>query len=174
MVSSPSTKNPRPSARTASERKAMFGKFSTSRKSAERTWLSRFGSLVLIEDASIVTVTDERAGSWSVTIVPLNRSKRPRTLLTTRWRTTKETSEWAGSMSHVPATRPGIWTAVLSVICIASFVCLIVRWLVGVTDPGGLIGEATILEGMAADEPLSANEEAVWRALMRIVQVLPR
>src|ERR1700687_4854535 len=27
---------------------------------------------------------------------------------------------------------------------------------------------------MAADEPLSANEEAVWRALMRIVKVLPR
>jgi DNA-binding MarR family transcriptional regulator len=27
---------------------------------------------------------------------------------------------------------------------------------------------------MATDEPLSANEEAVWRALMRIVKVLPR
>jgi len=27
---------------------------------------------------------------------------------------------------------------------------------------------------MTADEPLSANEEAVWRALMRIVKVLPR
>jgi DNA-binding MarR family transcriptional regulator len=27
---------------------------------------------------------------------------------------------------------------------------------------------------MAADEPLSANEEAVWRALMRILKVLPR
>jgi DNA-binding MarR family transcriptional regulator len=27
---------------------------------------------------------------------------------------------------------------------------------------------------MAADEPLSASEEAVWRALMRIVKVLPR
>src|SRR5471030_2699031 len=27
---------------------------------------------------------------------------------------------------------------------------------------------------MAADEPLSANEEVVWRALMRIVKVLPR
>ena len=27
---------------------------------------------------------------------------------------------------------------------------------------------------MAADEPLSASEEAVWRALMRIVKILPR
>src|SRR5476649_2079889 len=27
---------------------------------------------------------------------------------------------------------------------------------------------------MAADEPLSTNEEVVWRALMRIVKVLPR
>jgi len=27
---------------------------------------------------------------------------------------------------------------------------------------------------MTADKPLSANEEAVWRALMRIVKVLPR
>jgi DNA-binding MarR family transcriptional regulator len=27
---------------------------------------------------------------------------------------------------------------------------------------------------MAADAPLSANEEAVWRAVMRIVKVLPR
>jgi len=38
----------------------------------------------------------------------------------------------------------------------------------------GLIGEASIFNGMAADEPLSANEEAVWRAIMRIVKVLPR
>jgi DNA-binding MarR family transcriptional regulator len=37
-----------------------------------------------------------------------------------------------------------------------------------------LLGGASILEGMAADEPLSASEEAVWRALMRIVKVLPR
>src|ERR1700730_1901846 len=43
-----------------------------------------------------------------------------------------------------------------------------------VTDRRGLIGEASILERMAGDEPLSANEEAAWRALMRIVKVLPR
>ncbi len=30
------------------------------------------------------------------------------------------------------------------------------------------------LEAIATDEPLSATEEAVWRALMRIVKVLPR
>src|SRR4029077_5336585 len=37
-----------------------------------------------------------------------------------------------------------------------------------------MLGKANILEGMVADEPLSANEEAVWRALMRIVKVIPR
>jgi DNA-binding MarR family transcriptional regulator len=37
-----------------------------------------------------------------------------------------------------------------------------------------LLGEASILGGIATDEPLSATEEAVWRALMRIVKVLPR
>ena len=31
-----------------------------------------------------------------------------------------------------------------------------------------------ILEGMATVQPLSATEEAAWRALMRIVKVLPR
>jgi DNA-binding MarR family transcriptional regulator len=30
------------------------------------------------------------------------------------------------------------------------------------------------LKAIATDEPLSATEEAVWRALMRIVKVLPR
>jgi DNA-binding MarR family transcriptional regulator len=31
-----------------------------------------------------------------------------------------------------------------------------------------------ILEGMATFEPLSPNEEALWRAVMRIVKVIPR
>jgi DNA-binding MarR family transcriptional regulator len=31
-----------------------------------------------------------------------------------------------------------------------------------------------ILEGMAAVEPLSPSEEALWRAVMRIVKVIPR
>ena len=31
----------------------------------------------------------------------------PRTFDTIRWRTVKETSEWAGSMAQVPAVRPG-------------------------------------------------------------------
>jgi DNA-binding MarR family transcriptional regulator len=43
-----------------------------------------------------------------------------------------------------------------------------------IPTPRGWLSEANILEGMAADKPLSANEEAVWRALMRIVKVLPR
>jgi DNA-binding MarR family transcriptional regulator len=37
-----------------------------------------------------------------------------------------------------------------------------------------LLGEETNLGRIATDEPLSASEEAVWRALMRIVKVLPR
>jgi DNA-binding MarR family transcriptional regulator len=37
-----------------------------------------------------------------------------------------------------------------------------------------LLGDASILGNIATDEPLSASEEAAWRALMRIVKVLPR
>ena len=37
-----------------------------------------------------------------------------------------------------------------------------------------MLGDASILGGIVTDEPLSATEEAVWRALMRIVKVLPR
>jgi DNA-binding MarR family transcriptional regulator len=38
----------------------------------------------------------------------------------------------------------------------------------------GLRGSASTLGRIATDEPLSATEEVVWRALMRIVKVLPR
>jgi DNA-binding MarR family transcriptional regulator len=38
-----------------------------------------------------------------------------------------------------------------------------------------LLGEAKyLLEGMATAEPLSPTEEALWRAVMRIVKVVPR
>jgi DNA-binding MarR family transcriptional regulator len=36
------------------------------------------------------------------------------------------------------------------------------------------LAKQVILSGIATDEPLSASEEAAWRALMRIVKVLPR
>ena len=36
------------------------------------------------------------------------------------------------------------------------------------------MAKQVILEGVKPVEPLSSNEEAVWRALMRIVKVLPR
>ena len=37
-----------------------------------------------------------------------------------------------------------------------------------------MLVQASILGRIATDEPLSASEEAVWRALMRIVKILPR
>jgi DNA-binding MarR family transcriptional regulator len=37
-----------------------------------------------------------------------------------------------------------------------------------------LLGDASILERIATDAPLSTSEETVWRALMRIVKILPR
>jgi DNA-binding MarR family transcriptional regulator len=37
-----------------------------------------------------------------------------------------------------------------------------------------MLGDASTLRRIATDEPLSATEEVMWRALMRIVKVLPR
>jgi hypothetical protein len=88
---------------------------------AERTWLSRFGWLCdrrMRQSSRSPTI--ERA------LVGNDRSaelvKRSRTSLTTKWRTLRETSERAESISDVPATRLGIWTKTLSVMCISSFV----------------------------------------------------
>ena len=41
-------------------------------------------------------------------------------------------------------------------------------------ETGGVLSDASRLRRIATDEPLSASEEVVWRALMRIVKVLPR
>ena len=46
--------------------------------------------------------TLESSGSSPVTNVPENSVNLPFTLLTIRWRTLKPTSEWVGSMVHVP------------------------------------------------------------------------
>jgi DNA-binding MarR family transcriptional regulator len=37
-----------------------------------------------------------------------------------------------------------------------------------------MLVRASILQPIAADKPLSESEEAIWRALMRIVKVIPR
>jgi len=74
-----------------------------SRKSALFTWLSRSVCPVLREVRSILAVTLDSSGSGAVTITPSNASKRPRTLLTIMCRTTNATSEWTGSIVHVPA-----------------------------------------------------------------------
>src|SRR5579862_2585146 len=93
IVRSPSTKYRPVSSRTAVDANVMFGKCSASRKSAERTCLSRTGRCVFTEAASMDTLADVRARSSSVTTVPLKASKRPCTLLTTRCPTTKPTSK---------------------------------------------------------------------------------
>ena len=77
-VRSPVTSRPLPPCSTLVLRKVIGPLFSTSKKSPERRWASRFSSRVLIEFRSMVAV----AAGWSpVTIWPSNCSKRPRTLL---------------------------------------------------------------------------------------------
>ena len=82
----------------------MVGYVSTSKKSAERRWPSRCSWFVVIELRSTSRSTEDSSGFSAVTMLPENSANRPRTFVTTRWRTTKPTSEWAGSMSQVPAT----------------------------------------------------------------------
>ena len=103
MVSSPSSNRSPSSTRTAFEAKVQVGWLATSKKSAERMWLSRCSLLVSMDVASIVAETLEPVTSSPVTICPVNEPKRPRTLLTIMCRTLKETSECTGSMSQVPA-----------------------------------------------------------------------
>jgi hypothetical protein len=71
---------------------------------AEHHGVVSAGNRSVVADTEVLTV--DLGGGAEAT--PSNRSKRPRTSLTTMWRTTKDTSEWIGSMSHVPGrlTRP--------------------------------------------------------------------
>ena len=82
----------------------MVGCFSTCRKSSLRTWLSRSPWLVVIDEASMTAWTVDCSGSAPVVNVPSTFSNLPRTLLTIMCRTLKPTSEWMGSIAHVPAT----------------------------------------------------------------------
>ena len=76
-----------------------------SKKSADRRWASRCSLWVVIEALSIRTVDRGLRRIAPGAISPENSVNRPRTLLI-RWRTLKPTSECAGSMVQVPATRP--------------------------------------------------------------------
>jgi hypothetical protein len=60
--------------------------------------------LVVIESSSTLMSTEDSSGFSAVTMVPLKLANRPRTFVTTKWRTTKPTSLCVGSMSQVPAT----------------------------------------------------------------------
>jgi hypothetical protein len=51
----------------------------------------------------MVADAEDSSGSGAVTIWASNLVKRPRTLLTMRWRATNPIVECTGSRSHVPA-----------------------------------------------------------------------
>ena len=100
IVSSPITRSrppPRPSTRVLRNRST--GKFSTSKKSAERRWLSRWAVPVSMLAASIATSTHDLARSPSSSwIAPVYFRNRPRTFEDTMWRIEKPAVEWVGSM----------------------------------------------------------------------------
>jgi hypothetical protein len=71
--------------------KVITGWRSTSKKSAERRWLSRMSLPVLTDDITICAVTEHADGSGPVTICPLTSPNIPRTRLI-RCRTAKPTT----------------------------------------------------------------------------------
>ena len=81
----------------------MAGWVAASKKFSDRRSLSRISLPVSTEDRSTVAAAEESSGFGAVTMCPSNEVKRPRTLLTMRWRATKPMVEWTGSRSHVPA-----------------------------------------------------------------------
>src|SRR3954464_15848504 len=78
--------------------------------------------------AASTSATTEDSSTFSATVmVPVTLAKRPLTLLTIMWRTTKPTSECEGSIVQVPVVRPG---RVVTVLVLMSLL-----WLVGVCGP---------------------------------------
>jgi len=75
----------------------MTGLVSTSKKSAERRWLSRASTPVSIDAVRMVTEAVEAARSSATVIVPSNSRKVPRTLAIPAWRVMKPISVWVGS-----------------------------------------------------------------------------
>jgi hypothetical protein len=79
MVRSPSTRKSPASTRAPVERNSIVGWFSTSKKSAERRWLSRPSSLVSTEATSTLATTVASSGFSGATSVALFMPKVPRT-----------------------------------------------------------------------------------------------
>src|SRR5688572_11283350 len=105
MVRSPTrTKRLRPCGTTPVERKAIVGKLSMSRKSAERRWPSRWGSPVSMLAAPISALTDEEPRlASSRAMVPATFAKRPLTVENIMCLTASSTTEWEGSIAQVVA-----------------------------------------------------------------------
>src|SRR5438552_10278405 len=106
----------------------MFGYFSTSRKSPERRWSSRFGSLVSSEAASMSTSTDEFVGLFSSRLsFTSNLLNRPLTVVIIICFAENCTAEWAGSSAQMG------WTVVVPVvglvIGVAICLCLLLLFL---------------------------------------------
>jgi hypothetical protein len=89
----------------------MTGLVSTSKKSLERRWSSRCFVPVSTDESWMVASARESAALSATTSEPSNSRNTPRTLLI-RCRTVKEISEWVGSMTQVPGSRPVLVSAV--------------------------------------------------------------
>ena len=77
----------------------MVGKFSTSRKSALRTWASRPSSRELNEAAAMVALTTEAVGSSAMTTVPSTWVNSPFTFDRPKCFTAKPAWVWLRSMT---------------------------------------------------------------------------
>src|SRR5829696_5991277 len=103
IVSSPSTVPEAPRHETADDRYLASGCVSTSKRSAERRWSSRWRSPDETDAMSIVTSSRESSGRSTTVTSPVTPVKRPRTLVSMKWRPTKATSACPGSIAHRPA-----------------------------------------------------------------------
>ena len=88
-----------------------------SRMSADRTWASRSALRVSIEASRTSAVAVEVSIRSPIWTAPVKSVKEPRTLVI-RCRMTNVTSEWAGSMFHVPVVRP---SSVAVTVMVSSF-----------------------------------------------------
>ena len=94
--------SPSPPGSTDVVRNEIAGNRWTSRKSADTRCPLRPASPVSIEAALISTSTRESSGRSPMTSSALQSVNRPRTFVTTRWRATNSTVEWAVSMVQGP------------------------------------------------------------------------
>src|SRR5216684_2797024 len=118
MVKSPVIRSfPAPTCSTFFDLNVIVGYLATSKKWSLRKSLSRSGTRVSTEAASIVTSTEDFAMSLSSNCtVPLTFVKAPRTVEIVRWRTANCAAEWFGSICHVEfAACPGSASTAASV-----------------------------------------------------------